>query len=129
MYYSFLIHIDYYQLTRNFQNKSSFSLHNADLRETQLACNLHMRIETVGIGVGRVYFVNDDQVEIAIPPGFVVLNGSTNQPAQPFMQSFMLAWTDDFTVTFQGQQVLEFYNQRQWRLRGHPDRAVHTLDR
>ena len=111
--------------------KGSFSFLNDNIRETTLDDGIILRIERIGFAIARVYFVDDSFSEIPIPNGLVI-RGITNNvavaPYAPNVQSFGLAWSDTYSIIFNGELITELANQRQWSLRGPPDRAIGTID-
>ena len=111
--------------------KGSFSFRNDDIRETTLDDGIILRIERIGFAIARVYFVDDSFAEIPIPNGLVIRDITNNvavAPAAPNVQFFVLAWSDTYSITFNGELITELATQRQWSLRGPPDRAIGTID-
>ena len=110
--------------------KGSFSFRNDDIRETTLDDGIILRIERIGFAIARVYFVDDSFCEIPIPNGLVIRDITNNvavAPATPNVQFFVLAWSDTYSITFNGELITELATHRQWSLRGPPDRAIGTI--
>ena len=111
--------------------KGSFSFRNDNIRETTLDDGIILRIERIGFAIARVYFVDDSFSEIPIPNGLVIRDITNNvavAPYAPNVQSFALAWSDTYSIIFNGELITELATQRQWSLRGPPDRAIGTID-
>ena len=106
----------------------SFSFRNDNIRETVLDDGIILRIERMGFAIARVYFVDDSFAEIPIPNGLVIRDITNNIAVAPFLQSFMLAWSDTYSISFNGELITELTTQRQWSLRGPPDRAIGTIE-
>ena len=110
--------------------KGTFSFQNDDIRETTLGDGIILRIERSGFAIARVYFVDDSFCEIPIPNGLVIRDITNNvavAPAAPNVQFFVLAWSDTYSITFNGELITELATHRQWSLRGPPDRAIGTI--
>lgn len=111
--------------------KGIFSFRDDIIRETVLADGIILRIEKIGSAIARVYFLNDSFAEVPIPNGLVIRDITNNVAVAPLaakVQSFALAWSDDYSITFNGVLITELTTQRQWSLRGPPDRAIGTID-
>jgi hypothetical protein len=110
--------------------KGSFSFRNDNIRETVLGDGTILRIERVGFAIARVYFVDDSFTEVPIPNGLAIRDITNNVPVAPYpnVQSFVLAWSDTYSISFNGELIAELATQRQWSLRGPPDRAIGTID-
>ena len=111
--------------------KGSFSFKNDNLRETFLDGGIRLRIERTGFAIARVYFVNALNAEVPIPNGLVIHDVTNNVPVVPpavNVHFFVLAWTDNYLITFNGIVVMELATQRQWSLRGPPEREIATVE-
>ena len=111
--------------------KGFFSFRNDNICETTLDDGIVLRIERVGPAIARVYFVDDSFCEIPIPNGLVIRDITNNVPVAPpaaGVQFFVLAWSDTYSIIFNGELITELATQRQWSLRGPPDRAIGTID-
>ena len=111
--------------------KGSFSFRNDNIREAVLDDGVILRIERVGFAIARVYFVDDSFSEVPIPNGLVIRDITNNVAVAPpaaNVQFFVLAWSDTYSISFNGELITELTTQRQWSLRGPPDRAIGTID-
>jgi hypothetical protein len=115
--------------------KGSFSFRNDNIRETVLGDGTILRIERVGFAIARVYFVDDSFTEVPIPNGLAIHDITNNVPVAPpaaNVHFFVLAWSDTYSISFNGELIAELATQRQWSLRGQwfqpPDRAIGTID-
>ena len=96
--------------------KGSFSFRNDNIRETQLEDGVHLRIERTGFAIAKVYFVDDNAAAISIPDGLVIHDDTNNANVarvDPNVAFFVLAWSDNYTITFNGVVVTELATQRQ----------------
>jgi hypothetical protein len=102
------------------QFKGAFSFRNDTISTTRLAPNIHMRAERAGAAVCRIYFVDDGNASIYIPAGFTIMDNTNNVAVAPLagLQFYVLAWSDNYTLSYNGQLVLSLCNQRQWSLMG-----------
>ena len=115
----------------NMSAKGSFSFKNDKICQTLIGDGILMRIERAGQAIARVYFVDDGFAQVDIPNGIAVHDNTNNIPLLPLYQGaqfFVLAWSDNYTITVDGVIVLDLSNQRQWALRGRLDREVSTID-
>jgi hypothetical protein len=106
----------------------SFSFRNDNIFETVLDDGIILRIERMGFAIARVYFVDDSFAEIPIPNGLVIRDITNNVAVAPFLQCFVLAWSDTYSISFNGELITELTTQRQWSLRGLPDRAIRSVN-
>jgi hypothetical protein len=109
--------------------KGAFSFRNENIRETQLSDGTILRIVKVGPAIARVYFVDDNSVEVPIPEGLVVHDVVNNVLIDPIPNTmfFILAWMDSYTISFNDELVVELTTQRQWSLRGLPETKIDTV--
>jgi hypothetical protein len=111
--------------------KGTFSFRNDNIRETVLDDGIILRIERVGFAIAKVYFVDDSFSEIPIPNGLVIRDITNNVAVAPpaaNVQFFVLAWSDTYSISFNGELIAELATRREWSLRGPPDRAIRTMD-
>ena len=111
--------------------KGFFSFRNDNICETTLDDGIVLRIERIGPAIARVYFVDDSFSEISIPNGLVIRDITNNVPVAPptaDVQFFVLAWSDTYSIIFNGELITELATQRQWSLRGPLNRAIRTID-
>lgn len=108
--------------------KGSFSFRNDIIRETVLDDEIILRIERMGFAIARVYFVDESFAEIPIPNGFVIRDITNNVAVAPFLQFFMLAWSDTYSISFNDELITELATQRQWSLRGPSDIAIRSVN-
>ena len=111
--------------------KGSFSFKNDNARETLLDGGIRLRIERTGFAIARVYFVNALSAEVPIPNGLVIHDVTNNVPVTPpavNVNFFVLAWSDNYLITFNGSVVMELATQRQWSLRGLPETEFSTIE-
>ena len=111
--------------------KGFFSFRNDNICETTLDDGIVLRIERIGPAIARVYFVDDSFSEISIPNGLVIRDITNNVPVAPptaDVQFFVLAWSDTYSIIFNGELITELATQRQWSLRAPPNRAIRTID-
>lgn len=96
---------------------ATFSFHNQQTLEFQLAENIQIVIERVGFAVARLYFTQDE-IEVAIPEGLGVMD-ITNGHVRVFplldRSYFILCWTDNYKVQYQTQTVY-LTTQRIWKV-------------
>lgn len=79
----------------------------------------------------RIYFVDDSFTEVPIPNGLVVRDLKNNVavvPPAPNAQFLVLAWSNNYSISFNDELITELFTQRQWSLRGLPSRAIGTID-
>lgn len=111
--------------------KDTFSFKNANLvMEAQLKEKLCVRLERVGPAIARLYFVKD-AAEVNIPEGIEVIdetNGGLTVLPLIHTQSFVLAWTDNYTVKYNGEPVLGLTNQRRWTITGKREVEFHSVE-
>jgi hypothetical protein len=103
------------------KEKGAFSFRNDTISTTRLAPNIHIRAERVGAAICRIYFVDDGNDSIHIPAGFTIMDNTNNVAVDPLaggLQFYVLAWSDNYTLSYNGQLVLSLYYQRQWSLMG-----------
>ena len=111
--------------------KGSFSFKNDKILQLLIGDNVFVRIERVGFAIARLYFVDEGSAEIDIPDRLVVLDHSNGDAAvMPLLnnQYFVLAWTDSYSVQFEGNTVMGLANQRQWAVTGPRALQVQVLD-
>jgi hypothetical protein len=67
---------------------------------------------------------------IPIPNGLAIRDITHNVAVAPFpkVQFFMLAWSDTYSISLNGELIIELATQRQWSLLGPPGRVIRTLD-
>ena len=109
----------------------TFSFHDKDICEIALDGGTMMRIERVGFSVARIYFVDDSLLEVPVPSGFVIRDITNKVAVKPFptFQAYFLAWTDTYSIALNGELIIELAIQRQWSLRGPPERTMAAMDR
>jgi hypothetical protein len=68
----------------------------------------------------RIYFVDDTEAVTNIAQGFTVMDITNNVAVAPIagLQFFVLAWSDNYDLAWNGQAILSLYNQREWSLMG-----------
>ena len=111
--------------------KGSFSFKNDKILQLKIGDNIFVRIERVGFAIARLYFVDEGNAEIDIPDRLVVLDHSNGDAAViPLLnnQYFVLAWTDSYSVQFEGNDVMGLANQREWAVTGPRPQQVQVLD-
>lgn len=108
--------------------KGSFSFKSDTFAQTPLAPNLHLRFIRMTPAIARICCVDDNHVEINLPGGLIVNDNSNGVQIAPFQQSYFLAWSDDYSVTYNGTRVINMHNQRQWAFSGPPERQVNGLE-
>lgn len=105
--------------------RGSFSFGHDNKFEITLDDGVILRVERVGCGIARVYFVDEDSFsEVPIPEGLVIYdmnNSVAVTPPASTVQFFVLSWTDNYSIRFNGEVIAELVSQRQWSLRGSPD--------
>lgn len=110
--------------------KGSFSFRNDRVSQTKIDDNIFLRVERIGQAVARVYFVNDGNAEVEIPPGFRVIDHTNNVDLEAVhgRQEFFLGWTDNYSLLVNNGLVVKLINQRQWAIQGAADRAVNSIE-
>ena len=130
MYNRFIpILIENNNMSLNF--KGSFTFKNDNIRETAVTDGVWLRLERVGFAVARLYFVDDGAVQVDIPQGIVVRDNTNNTELPtifPGANFYVLAWSDNYTITYQGQIVVDLSTQRQWDLCAPADKEVATIE-
>ena len=86
--------------------------------EKRIHDNLYVRIRRIDTTVAQLYFVDREKKNIPIPPGISVRNLSTNIDVHLFTgtETFALAWSDSYSVTFNTDLIVQMVSQRQWSL-------------
>jgi len=110
--------------------KGSFSFRNDNIHCIHLGQGLFLRIERASFAIARVYFVDENCASVDIPEGLEIRDNTNNVPVQPLVgtQQFVLAWSDNYSILYRGQYVVDLNTQRQWSLWGSPDREIVTID-
>lgn len=110
--------------------KGTFCFRDKKILEIVLDGGIILRTERVGFAIARVYFVDDSSAEVPIPNGFVIRDITNNVTVAPCRNAkfFMLAWSDTYSISLNGELITELATQRHWSLSGPPDRVIRTLD-
>eukprot|EP01041_Mallomonas_annulata_P009272 gene9272-19247_t len=111
----------------NVSFKCSFSFEKENIRQILIDDTVFMRLERVDPAVARLHFVDAEAVEVDIPEGIIVHDNTNNIQTQPTFlgaQFFVLCWSDNYTITLNGETVLDLSNQR---LRVPVERQVETI--
>ena len=110
--------------------KGSFSSKNDKILQTSITKNVNLRMERVGHAIARVYFVDTGCAEVEIPHGFVITDETNGGAVLPLLdnQYFILAWMDNYSISYHGNSILGLSNQRQWSLSGPRASHVDALD-
>ena len=97
----------------------------------QINDNILLRLERVGFSIARLYFINNEQAEINIPANLLVVDQTNgNAQVQPLLsnQYFVLAWSVNYAVIYDGVSIMGLTNQRQWAVSGLRESQVQVLD-
>lgn len=92
--------------------KGSFSYLQDTINYVRVGENLHVRVARIDSNVARLYLVNDVCVEVPIPEGMVLQDGS-GTPVPAFKGSFMITWVGSYRLVYDGVCVLALTNQKQ----------------
>ncbi|PNW70768.1 hypothetical protein CHLRE_17g733550v5 [Chlamydomonas reinhardtii] len=107
-------------------NKGSFSYLNDDVNWIRLDAVTTAKVERISNSVARVYLVDNNNVQVAVPNNVTMMDEVGNVVA-PFMQNFMITWVETYTLTLNGQVVMRINNQKEQSIWGRPD-AAHGVD-
>lgn len=109
--------------------KCTFSFKSQEMIEYKLDEKILVRLERIGFGVARLYFVKDN-AEIDIPRGIEVMDETNKVKVLPFINEkyFLLGWTDNYSVKMNGEQILGLTNKRQWSVTGKPSTPFHIIE-
>jgi hypothetical protein len=71
------------------------------------------QVSPVNVNIAAVQFFNNNTftVQIPIPPNFTMHDGAG--PVMAFMNTFFVAWIDNYTLSYNGAHVWKLYNQKQ----------------
>ena len=86
--------------------------------ERRINDNLFVRIRRMDTTVAQLYFVDREKKNISIPPGISVQNLTTNIDVPHFSgtETFALAWSDGYSVTFNMDLIVRIDSLRQLSL-------------
>jgi hypothetical protein len=109
--------------------KTHFYLQSEDILEFPVAEKVFGRLETVGPSIARLYFVQDN-AEIDIPDGIQVYDETNAVWVKKLCntQDFVLGWTDNYSVRYQGKTIMNLINKRVWSVKGEPKTPFHLLE-
>ena len=76
--------------------------------------NFYYQISHVNVNIAAVQFFNDAAftAHIPIPPAFT-MHDATHAPVVAFMNTFFVAWIDNYTLCYNGISVWKLHNQKQ----------------
>ena len=106
--------------------KGAFSFKNDKIAETKIRQNLNMRFVRITPAIARVFMVDDTNAEVNLPEGLLVRDETNQADIQPFGDSYFLAWSDNYRISINGEEILTMYNQRQWAFSGPANRQVYV---
>lgn len=109
--------------------KTQFSFkNNSQIMEFPVGDNVLARIESAGPSIARLYFVQN-QAEIKIPEGIRVYDNTNKVKVDPVSrQEFAMCWTDDYSIIYKDEVLLQLNNKRVWSVQGTPYIPVKFLD-
>ena len=85
-------------------------------RRMKIAQNVHMSITRRGFGVAVVSFENDDNIRIDVPDRLLVHDVTNGKSMAHRSHTFLLGWTDDYTISFKGVVICTLSSQRHWAI-------------
>ncbi|KAG2451914.1 hypothetical protein HYH02_003689 [Chlamydomonas schloesseri] len=106
--------------------KGTFSYLDDDVHWVRLDAVTTARLERINNSVARVYLVDNDNVQVAVPNNLTMTDQAGNVVA-PYMQNFLITWVESYTLTLNGQVVMRINNGRQQSILARPD-AAHGVD-
>ena len=97
--------------------KGSFSYLQDTINYVRIRDNLSARVARLDSNVARLYLVDDEQAEVAIPSD-VTLEDASGAVVPAFKDSFMITWVNSYRLMCDGACVLALTNQKQQALTG-----------
>ncbi|KAF0378926.1 hypothetical protein F8M41_012338 [Gigaspora margarita] len=102
--------------------RGSFSYIDDNRRVVRINNNTKLKIESLGQGVARIYFVDRRDRSIQIPNGFTLWETDRNVNVPPRIiygyGSFFINWMNSYKLFQNGVEVLALRNQMQQSLEG-----------
>jgi hypothetical protein len=125
-----LTHLSCSYIDQMMTTKGTSCFRDNKILEIVLDDGIILRIGRAGFAIAPVYFVVDSSAEVPIPNGLVVRVITNNVAIAPCRNAkfFLLAWSDTYSISLNGELITELATQRQWSLLGPPDRVIRTFD-
>lgn len=103
----------------------SFSFLSGVTKQAELADGIHIRLQIIGRGTVRLYFVNHDGVEIDVPESFYIRdityqNEIIDLETAPDTSYFVLFWLYSYECVYLGI-TWKFITQQQWDIQDGPN--------
>jgi hypothetical protein len=98
---------------------TSFSFQEDNILQAIVHEGVFLRIERLGSSLARIFFVNEQQMEIPIPQGFRILdNSNENVNIQKLKgrQDYVLCCTDNYSLYRNDVLILKLASQRKWAI-------------
>ncbi|KAF0454158.1 hypothetical protein F8M41_001667 [Gigaspora margarita] len=91
----------------------TFSYINGKTYIITLDNNTKMRISSLNTDVARVYFVNNNNVQVQVPNGMVMHDDDNNHNIRHFRGEYHISWIHSYTLLWNNNVVVRLYNQKQ----------------
>ncbi|CAG8490273.1 7643_t:CDS:2 [Scutellospora calospora] len=75
--------------------------------------NTKMRISSLNTDIARVYFFNNNNVQVPVPNGMVMHDDVNNYNLRHFRGEYHISWIYSYTLFWNGNVVVRLYNQKQ----------------
>lgn len=97
----------------------SFSLLHDVMKQTEIADGIFLKLEIMGRGAARLYFIDKDGVQIDVPAGFVIRDVTHNKKVimnvAPESRYFVLCWEYNYECVYR-RLKWNFISQQEWRI-------------
>nr|CAG8541270.1 12379_t:CDS:1 [Entrophospora candida] len=104
--------------------KGSFSYKNNNIFVVNIDDNnvqYQARVEKINQNVARIYFVNNNGIEIPIPACVSLRDTTNNEDVNPYGEDFLIAWTSNYTFFLNSVELFRLENQKQQAVMGTQD--------
>lgn len=103
----------------------TFSFRRSVTKQTELVDGIHIRLQNLGRGTARLYFVNNDGVQIDVPEGFYVRdithqNEIIDLETAPDTRYFFMFWLYSYECIYR-EISWKFITQQQWSIQDGPN--------
>ncbi|KAF0368606.1 hypothetical protein F8M41_013468 [Gigaspora margarita] len=78
-------------------------------------------IERINSNIARLYFVNNQNVQIPIPANIVLRDVTSNEDEAPYRNEYLISWVSNYILFRNGVAVFALENQKQQAIKGGSD--------
>ncbi|CAG8781821.1 45951_t:CDS:1 [Gigaspora margarita] len=101
--------------------KSSFSYKNKNINVLRIENNVRAMIGRINSNIARLYFVNNQNVQIPIPANIVLRDVTSNEDEAPYRNEYLISWVSNYILFRNGVAVFALENQKQQAIKGGAD--------